>query len=76
MASPAGTASGTVGGKSGPGITSTAIALPNITRFDLDIARGVLTIYYGANQIGYYDYTQTTVVTDTISGTTSTFVVS
>ncbi len=71
------TASATVTGKSGPAIQSTAIALPNITFFSIDIARGVLTVTWGSPQrTTTYDYTQTTTLTDTITGTNSVFVVS
>lgn len=70
------TGSGTVTAKTGPAIQNTAIALPNITRFDLDLARSVLTIYYGTNQIGYYDVVGVTTLTDTITGTNQVFVVS
>lgn len=69
------TASATITGKTGPGLTVTAIALPNITFFSLDIPKGVLTVV--SNGItSTWDYTQTTTLTDTISGTVSTFVVS
>lgn len=70
------TGSGTVTAKTGPGVQNTAIVLPNITRFDLDLAHSVLTVYYGANQIAYYDIVGVTTLTDTISGTSNTFVVS
>jgi len=70
------TGSATMTAKTGPAVQNTAIALANITRFDLDLARSVLTVYYGTNQIGYYDIVGVTTLTDTITGTNQVFVVS
>lgn len=73
-------ASATITGKSGPGNTITAIALPGIIAVHIDIKKQVLTIEYYQNgpQRGEFDYQQTTTVTDTITGATltSVFVVS
>ncbi len=63
------TGSATITAKTGPAIQNTAIALPNITRFDLDLARSVLTVYFGNNQITCYDLVGVTTLTDTITGT-------
>ena len=70
------TGSATVTAKTGPAVQNTAIALPNVTQFNADLARSVLTVYFGNNQIGVYDLVGVTTLTDTISGTTHTFVVS
>jgi len=70
------TGSATMTAKTGPAVQNTSIALANITRFDLDLARSVLTVYYGTNQIGYYDIVGVTTLTDTITGTNQVFVVS
>lgn len=73
-------ASATVTGKTGPGNTITAIALPNIKAFHIDIPRQVLTVEYYQNgpQRAEFDYQVTTTLTDTITGATlaSVFVVS
>lgn len=66
----------TATGITGPGKTVTSLALPNVTRIDFQVARGVVSIYYGNNQMMDIDYVTTVTVTDTISGTVSTFVVS
>ena len=70
------TGSGTFTAKTGPAVQNTAIVLPNITRFDLDLARSILTVFYNTISIAYYDIVGVTTLTDTISGTSHTFVVS
>jgi hypothetical protein len=70
------TASATVTAKSGPAIQNTAVALPNITRIDTDYARSVITVYYGSNQIGYYELVGVTTFSDTITGTNNVIVIS
>lgn len=70
------TGSGTITAKTGPAVQNTAIALANITLFSVDLARSVLTVFYGNNQIGYYDLVGVTTLTDTITGTNHVFVVS
>jgi hypothetical protein len=70
------TGSATVTAKTGAAFQDTAIALPNVTRFDLDLARSTLTVYFGNNQIACYDIVGVTTLTDTISGLANTFVVS
>jgi hypothetical protein len=69
------TGSATVTAKTGPAFQNTSIALPNITRLDLDLARSVLTVYYNG-LIAYYDLVGVTTLTDTITGTNQVFVVS
>ncbi len=68
--------SATVTGATGPAKTVTALALPNVTRVDFQLARGVCAIDYGSNQHIDVDYVTTVTVTDTISGTVSTFAIS
>jgi hypothetical protein len=69
------TGSATVTAKTGPAVQNTTIALPGITRFDLDLARSVLTVYYNG-LIVYYDLVGVITLTDTITGTNQVFVVS
>lgn len=69
-------ASCTVTGKTGPGNTVTAIALADVRRIIFDIPRQVVRIEYGASGVFESDYAVTVTVTDTISGTTSTFAMS
>lgn len=66
----------TVSGKTGPGNTVTSASFPNISKIILEPIRQMLQVFYGNNQYAEVDYSQTTVLTDTISGATSTFVVS
>lgn len=68
--------SATITGKTGPAETITALVLANVTRVDFQLDRKVVTIYYGNNQVFETDYAVTVTVTDTISGTTSTFTLS
>lgn len=70
------TASATITGKTGPGSTVTSLALADIRRIIFDIPRQVVRIEYGASGVFETDYAVTVTVTDTISGVTSTFVMS
>ena len=70
------TASATVTAKTGAAVQDTAIALAGITRIDTDYAHSVITVYYGNNQIGYYDLVGVTTFSDTITGTNNVIVVS
>lgn len=70
------TASCTVTGKTGPGNTVTAVALADVKEITFDIAKAVVRIKYGANKVFESDYAVTVTVTDTISGTVSTFAMS
>ncbi len=63
------TVSGTVSGKTGPGISTGTVTYPNITALDFLVSSGVLQVNYGAGQRAYIDYNQLTTITMTISGT-------
>jgi hypothetical protein len=66
----------TLTGKTGPASSVSAISLPGITAINFQIARGVVSVTYGNGQIFDMEYTGLTTVTDSISGTVSTFVMS
>jgi hypothetical protein len=62
----------TLGGKTGPAQTMTAIPLANISRLDLDFAASRGTVYQSANAAGQprrieFDLILTTTLTDTIT---------
>lgn len=70
------TSTATVTGKTGGGpSTVTSLAIAGILAYHFSIVNGVLQIDTAARQY-FFDLTQTTVVTDTISGVAHTFVVS
>ena len=68
--------SGTATGKTGPGLTLTSQSLPVITAVNINIAKSVIEVFYGNNQHIELDLTQTTTLTDSISGTVHTFTIS
>lgn len=70
------TASATVTGKTGPGLTSTAIGLTNLRELVIDFDGGVISFKTRNGRYIAYDYTQTTALTDTIAALVSTFIAS
>lgn len=70
------TASATVTGKTGPGLTSTAIGMINLREIVIDFEMGVISFKTRNGRYAAYDYTQTTALTDTIAALVSTFAVS
>ena len=70
------TGSATISAKTGPGLQATLAKLKDVTRFDLDLPKSTLTIYYGAGQIATFDIVGVTLSTNVITQLINTFVVS
>jgi hypothetical protein len=73
------TGSATVTAKTGPAVQATATVLAGVTSFTIDIRRQVIQFYQGDELTGRareFDLTGVTTITDTISSTNHTLVVS
>lgn len=71
-------ASVTVTGKSGPGVTVTAQVYTGVTSFSVDVARGILTLFGGQSfpDPKEFDISGATTFTVTISGGSYTVTIS
>jgi hypothetical protein len=65
----------TITSKIGPGFTATATVLPNLTQFNMDLNKKVLTTQSDRGTVEY-DIAATTTLTCTISAGNATIVVS
>lgn len=72
----AGAAQFTVTAYSGPGNLNTAAVFTGVTSYTVDVARGVLTLYFSGETFKTFDLDGVTTFTVSISGSNQTCVVS